>query len=120
MPSEGQVDAVVIAAAAVLGASLYRDAVVDLVPGVRAEGGVLLAIGTLSGGAPALTTAHAWATLGLELDALLTLTDGIALALDVAASGVLAGTRIASIPSGTQIDLSLVVIDLGASVRIAL
>lgn len=120
MPSEGQVDAVVIAGAALLGASVYRDASVDVVPAVRGELGALVAIGTLAGGAPNRTTVHAWATLGAQLDVVLTLADGIALDLDVAASGVLAGTRISSIPSGTQIDLSLVVIDLGASVRFAL
>jgi hypothetical protein len=117
---EGDSDAVVIGAAGALGLSIWRDASFELALAVRAEAGLLVAIGTLMGGTPGRTTLHPWGTLGGELGIVGWLTPGLALVADVGVSAIVFGTQVVSAPSGTQIDLTVVTIDLDAGFRIAL
>lgn len=119
-PIEGDVDAVVVAGAAVLGASVYRDASLELVLGGRAEVGALASFGWRSATSTGPPTLHPWIDAGAELDLALALGAGVALVFDLALTGVVYGTRIVTWPSGTQIDLSLVTIDLGAGIRLPL
>jgi len=118
--NEGDIDAVVAAGAAMIGASVYRDTLLDLVVGARAEGGVLVAMGWSAASSTAPATLHPWITAGGEVDLTLWLDPSVALALDLGVSAVIYGTRLMSWPSGTQIDYSILAIDLGAGLRFPL
>lgn len=117
---EGDADAVVVAGALSFGGSVVQDALVDLVVGGRAEAGMLAAMGWQSGASTGTPTLHGWLTLGALADLALWLAPGAALTLDLSISGVIAGTRVSTWPTGVVIDLSALVIDLGAGARFVL
>jgi hypothetical protein len=118
--TEGDVDAVVAAGALVFSGTLLRTSAYELALGARGEGGVLVAMGWSGAASTGPATFHPWITAGAQLDGVWWLSSSIAVVVDVAVSGVLWGTRLSTWPSGTQIDLSYVLLDLGAGLRIAL
>ena len=118
--NEGDVDAVVLAGAVAIGASVFRDDVFDLVLAGRAEAGALVAMGWTAATSTGAPTLHPWVTAGAELDGIAWLTRDVALVVDLGLSAIVYGTRLSTWPSGTQIDLSYFLIDLGVGVRVPL
>jgi hypothetical protein len=117
---EGDIDAIVLAAATALTATVLRAGPISLAIGARAEAGALFASAWSAGASAAPTTTHPWVTAGGEIDLVIWLGTSVALVADVAVEAIVLGTRLVSWPSGTQIDYSILSLDLGAGLRIPL
>ncbi|MBX7195234.1 MAG: hypothetical protein K1X94_24475 [Sandaracinaceae bacterium] len=114
-PTEGNVDAVVAAAAGRAGYALVRTSSLDLTLLASIELGVLVANGSPADGTGHVT-AQPWSSLGAALELGLWLDERLALTVELGGAGVLFGTRVWT-TTGTQIDLSYAVIDALVGLR---
>ncbi len=117
-PREGDVDALVVALAGDVALTLLRDALVEVLLEGTVEAGVLVAMGSPADGA-GRTTEHPWSALGLALEGAVRVSRELVITGALGASGVLTGTRVWT-ASGTQIDLSLLVLDATVGARMSL